>query len=121
METFARIWTILGLIALSRAGDSSMNILASSPSNLDDAFEDDVLHVLSRNKTDKNFTFVDMISRQLGNYSVDAERNIWSDDVRPDTYSTNPHYGESILLREIFRRFARFARLASRSINFRVE
>jgi hypothetical protein len=94
METFARIWTILGLIALSRAGDSSVDILA--PNNLD-SFEDDVLHALSRNKTDttKNFTFVDMIS-SLGNYSIDAERKIWS-DIRPDTYRTNPYYGESIL------------------------
>jgi len=107
METLARIWTVLGLIALSRAGKSSVDLLASSPSGLD-AFEDDVLHVLSHNETDtKNFTFVDMISN-LGNYSIDAEREIWNDDVKPDMYRTNPHYGEFIPRGPCFfvRRFA---------------
>ncbi|XP_025992851.1 O-acyltransferase like protein [Solenopsis invicta] len=90
MGTFVRIWAIFSLIGLSRA-ESPVEILTSS-NNLGTFKEDDILNVLSRNKTDttKNFTFVELIN-SLGNYTIDTERDIWSDD-RPETHHTNPHY-----------------------------
>ncbi|EZA46480.1 hypothetical protein X777_00116 [Ooceraea biroi] len=99
MGTFVRIWAILSLIGLSRAGKSSVDILTSSSSGLAAFEEENILHVLSRNKTDttKNFTFVELIS-SLGNYSIDADRVIWSND-RPEAHQTNPYYGEFTLLR----------------------
>ncbi|RLU26672.1 hypothetical protein DMN91_000469 [Ooceraea biroi] len=92
MGTFVRIWAILSLIGLSRAGKSSVDILTSSSSGLAAFEEENILHVLSRNKTDttKNFTFVELIS-SLGNYSIDADRVIWSND-RPEAHQTNPYY-----------------------------
>lgn len=97
MGTLVRTWTILSLIGLSRAGESSVDILTSSSSGLAAFEEEDILHVLSRNKTDttENFTFVELIS-SLGNYSIDAETEIRSEDS-PEAYHTNPHYGESTL------------------------
>ncbi|CAL1674854.1 unnamed protein product [Lasius platythorax] len=91
MGTIVRIWAILNLIGLSHADKSSVNIL--TPSGSLGAFEEeDILRVLSRNKTDttKNFTFVELIS-SLGNYTIDAEKDIWSDG-RLEMYQTNPHY-----------------------------
>lgn len=92
MGTLVRTWTILSLIGLSRAGESSVDILTSSSSGLAAFEEEDILHVLSRNKTDttENFTFVELIS-SLGNYSIDAETEIRSEDS-PEAYHTNPHY-----------------------------
>lgn len=92
MGTVVRIWTILSLIGLSHA-ESSVNILTPSGS-LSTFEEEDILRVLSRNKTDttKNFTFVELIS-SIGNYTID-EKDIWSDG-RLEMYHTNPHYGES--------------------------
>lgn len=92
-----RIWMILGLMAgLSRAGRSPMDILTYSSSGLAAFEEENILHVLARNKTDttKNFTFVELIS-SLGNYSIDRE--IWNGDEigSLETSHTNPHYGES--------------------------
>lgn len=94
MGTIVRIWTILSLIGLSHADKSSVNILTPS-SNLGSFEEKDILHVLSRNKTDttKNFTFVELIS-SLGNYTIDAEKDIWNHG-RLEMHHTNPHYGES--------------------------
>lgn len=97
MGTIVRIWAILNLIGLSHADKSSVNIL--TPSGSLGAFEEeDILRVLSRNKTDttKNFTFVELIS-SLGNYTIDAEKDIWSDG-RLEMYQTNPHYGKSRML-----------------------
>lgn len=93
MGTIVRIWTILSLIGLSHADKSSVNILTPS-GNLDTFEEEDILHVLSRNKTDttKNFTFVELIS-SLGNYTIDAEKHVWNHD-KLEMHHTNPHYGE---------------------------
>lgn len=93
MGTIVRIWTILSLIGLSHADKSSVNILTPS-GNLGTFEEDDILHVLSRNKTDttKNFTFVELIS-SLGNYTIDAEKHVWNHD-KLEMYHTNPYYGE---------------------------
>ncbi|KAG5323880.1 NRF6 protein, partial [Acromyrmex heyeri] len=90
MGTFVRIWAIFSLIGLSRA-ESPVEILTSS-SSLGIFEEEDILRVLSRNKTvtTKNFTFVELIS-SLGNYTIDTEKVIWSDD-RPEVHHTNPHY-----------------------------
>ncbi|XP_012055335.1 PREDICTED: uncharacterized protein LOC105618403 [Atta cephalotes] len=90
MGTFVRIWAIFSLIGLSRA-ESPVEILTSS-SSLGTFEEEDILRVLSRNKTDttKNFTFVELIN-SLGNYTIDTEKVIWSDD-RPEVHHTNPHY-----------------------------
>ncbi|KAG5314333.1 NRF6 protein, partial [Acromyrmex insinuator] len=90
MGSFVRIWAIFSLIGLSRA-ESPVEILTSS-SSLGTFEEEDILRVLSRNKTDttKNFTFVELIS-SLGNYTIDTEKVIWSDD-RPEVHHTNPHY-----------------------------
>ena len=92
MGTFVRIWAIFSLIGLSRA-ESPVEILTSSNS-LGTFEEEDILRVFSRNKTDttKNFTFVELIS-SLGNYTIDTEKVIWSDD-RPEVHHTNPHYGK---------------------------
>ncbi|TGZ56969.1 nose resistant to fluoxetine protein 6 [Temnothorax longispinosus] len=91
MGTFVRIWAIFSLIALSHAESSSVEVLTSS-SGLGTFEEEAILRVLSRNKTDttKNFTFVELIS-SLGNYTIDTEKDIWSDD-RPEVHHTNPHY-----------------------------
>lgn len=95
METVVRIW-ILSLIGLSQA-DKSVNILTPSGS-LSTFEEENILHVLSRNKTDttKNVTFDKLIS-SISNYTIDAEKDIWSDG-KLEMQHTNPHYGESEIL-----------------------
>lgn len=96
MGTPVRILAILNLISLSCADKSSVDVLTPS-SGLSAFKEEDILNVLSRNKTDttKNFTFVELIS-SLGNYTIDSKKIIWSDDS--PAYYTNPHYGESRIL-----------------------
>lgn len=56
--------------------------------------EEEILRVLSRNKTDstKNFAFVELIN-SLGNYTIDADKDIWDIEQLKMT-NTNLHYGE---------------------------
>lgn len=92
MRTFIRTWLILSLLGLSYAGDS-VNIL--TPGGLRKTFEEDeILHVLSHNKTEttKNFTFVELIN-SLSNFTVETEKNIWNID-KPEVHYTNPYYGK---------------------------
>lgn len=96
MEMLVRILAILSLISLSCAKKPSVNVLTPS-SGLSAFKEEDILDMLSRNKTaTKNFTFVKLINN-FGNNTIDSEKIIWSDDS-PEAHHINPHYGESRIL-----------------------
>ncbi|CAK9807752.1 Nose resistant to fluoxetine protein 6 [Anthophora plagiata] len=91
MGTFVRAWTIFLLIKLSYAG-KSVDVLTSN--SLNSLEEEEILQVLSRNKTisTNNFTLVELISH-VTNHTIETATDTWRDE-KFEVQHTNPFYDE---------------------------
>ena len=93
MATFLRAWTLLLLMKLCCAGKSvDVDVLASG--GLNTLQEEQILRVLSRNKTNSSnsFTLIGLIGN-LGNHTVEAGKVAWKQE-KFDVQNTNPFYDD---------------------------
>lgn len=95
MAMFLAAWTLLLLTKLCCAGKSvDVDVLASGA--LNSLQEEQILRVLSRNKTNSsnNFTLIGLVGN-LRNHTVEAGKVAWKRE-KLDVQDTNPFYGESL-------------------------
>lgn len=91
MGIFVRIWTIVFLVKLSYAG-KSVDVLTSN--NLNTLEEEEILLVLSRNKSisANNFTLIELIENQR-NHTIETSKDTLRTEKLDDPY-TNSFYSE---------------------------
>lgn len=91
MGIFVRIWTIVFLVKLSYAG-KSVDVLTSN--NLNTLEEEEILLVLSRNKSisANNFTLIELIENQR-NHTIETSKDTLRTKKLDDPY-TNSFYSE---------------------------
>lgn len=75
-----------------------MDVDVLSPGGLGTLEEEQILRVLSRNKTSSsnNFTLIELIGN-LRNHTIEGAKDPWKQEKLETTHS-NPFYGESFLL-----------------------
>ncbi|XP_043792229.1 nose resistant to fluoxetine protein 6-like [Apis laboriosa] len=91
MGIFVRIWTIVFLVKLSYAG-KSVDVLTSN--NLNTLEEEEILLVLSRNKTisANNFTLIELIENQR-NHTIETSKDTLRTEKLDDPH-TNSFYND---------------------------